>query len=42
MTRADKVTFGLSLTQAEVRRETYVAVAAIMLPAGEMENRQWD
>jgi hypothetical protein len=36
------VTFGLALTQAEVRREACVALAAIMLAAGEMENRQWD
>ena len=36
MTRADKVTVWLSITQAEVRRETYVAVAAMT------ENRQWD
>jgi BioD-like phosphotransacetylase family protein len=42
MTGADKVTFGLSLTHAEVRREAYVALAAIMLAAGQMENRQWD
>ena len=41
MTDAVKVTFGLSLTP-EARREVYVAVAAIMLAAGEMENRQWD
>jgi hypothetical protein len=42
MTGAEKVIFGLSLTQAEVWREAYVALAAIMLAAGEMENRQWD
>ena len=41
MTGADKVTFGLTLT-SEARREAYVALAAIMLAAGEMENRQWD
>jgi hypothetical protein len=39
MTGAVKVTFGLSLT---ARREAYVALAAIMLAAGEMENHQWD
>jgi hypothetical protein len=42
MTGADKVTFGRSLTQAEAQREPFVALAAIMLAAGEMENRQWD
>ena len=39
MTDAVKVTFGLSLTP-EARR--YVALAAIMLAAAEMENHQWD
>ena len=41
MTDAVKVTFGLSLTP-EARREAYVALAAIMLAAAEMENHQWD
>jgi hypothetical protein len=41
MTGAVKVIFGLSLTP-EARREAYVALAAIMLAAAEMENHQWD